>query len=215
MISASWSSLAPPDARARLAETSGSAAAARKGQSDGWRTRINNGPSGKRGELPSENPDLTSGLPRLRKGDPGVGHRASVPRSPRWGSEALRLDSVSYCFGPASRGQLLILPFKLTLRRVRRRSEESGGPPLFELSLKVQGDNTHNNSGFSVIPRLSHQQLPGGVWMAMGTSVFRIRTTVDFPPVLKSDHTMRSCSASLRAGRPYSSSSPRSLRGQN
>jgi hypothetical protein len=41
--------------------------------------------------------------------------------------------------------------------------------------------------------------------MAMGTSVFRIRTTVDFPPVLKSDHTMRSCSAaSLRAGRPDS-----------
>ena len=31
------------------AQTSGSATAARKGQSDGWRTRINNGPSGKRG----------------------------------------------------------------------------------------------------------------------------------------------------------------------
>src|SRR5216683_1546782 len=29
----------------------------------------------------------------------------------------------------------------------------------------------------------------------MGTSVFRIRTAVDFPPVLKSDHTMRSCRA--------------------
>jgi hypothetical protein len=40
------------------------------------------------------------------------------------------------------------------------------------------------------------------VLMAMGTSVFRIRTAVDFPPVLKSDHTMRSCSAaSLRARR--------------
>ena len=39
----------------------------------------------------------------------------------------------------------------------------------------------------------------------MGTSVFRIRTAVDFPPVLKSDHTMRSCrAASLRAGRPDS-----------
>jgi hypothetical protein len=39
--------------------------------------------------------------------------------------------------------------------------------------------------------------------MAMGTSVFRIRTAVDLPPVLKSDHTMRSCrAASLRAGRP-------------
>ena len=32
----------------------------------------------------------------------------------------------------------------------------------------------------------------------MGTSVFRIRTAVDFPPVLKSDHTMRSCGASLQ-----------------
>src|SRR5882672_8163766 len=29
----------------------------------------------------------------------------------------------------------------------------------------------------------------------MGTSVFRIRTAVDFPPMLKSDHTMRSCRA--------------------
>jgi len=39
----------------------------------------------------------------------------------------------------------------------------------------------------------------------MGTSVFRIRTAVDFPPVLKSDHTMRSCrAASLYAGRPDS-----------
>jgi hypothetical protein len=27
--------------------------------------------------------------------------------------------------------------------------------------------------------------------------VFRIRTAVDFPPVLKSDHTMRSCRAGL------------------
>jgi hypothetical protein len=61
----------PQDARARLAETSGSAAAARKGQSDGWRTRINNGSSGKRGELPPENPGFL--------GAPGVGRGASVP----------------------------------------------------------------------------------------------------------------------------------------
>jgi hypothetical protein len=39
----------------------------------------------------------------------------------------------------------------------------------------------------------------------MGTSVFRIRTAVDFPAVLKSDHTTRSCrAASLHAGRPDS-----------
>jgi hypothetical protein len=41
------------------------------------------------------------------------------------------------------------------------------------------------------------EQLSGVVWTAMGTSVFRIRTAVDFPPVLKSDHTMRSCRAGL------------------
>jgi hypothetical protein len=34
----------------------------------------------------------------------------------------------------------------------------------------------------------------------MGTSVFRIRNAVDFPPVLKSDHTMRSCRASMPGG---------------
>ncbi len=28
---------------------------------------------------------------------------------------------------------------------------KSGGPPLFAPSLNVQGDDTHNNSGFSVI----------------------------------------------------------------
>jgi hypothetical protein len=32
--------------------------------------------------------------------------------------------------------------------------------------------------------------------------MFRIRTAVDFPPVLKSDHTMRSCGARFNAGRP-------------
>jgi hypothetical protein len=41
--------------------------------------------------------------------------------------------------------------------------------------------------------------------MAMGTSVFRIRTAVDFPPVLKSDHTMRSCSAAFVPGGPEES----------
>ena len=64
------SSLAPPDARARLAEPSDSAAAARKGQSDGWRTRINNGPSGKRGELPPENPDSPAGFLGSGRGAP-------------------------------------------------------------------------------------------------------------------------------------------------
>jgi hypothetical protein len=49
-------------------------------------------------------------------------------------------------------GKLLILPFKCLLRRHRRdRPRKSGGPPLFVPSLKVQGDDTHNDSGFSVI----------------------------------------------------------------
>jgi len=49
--------------------------------------------------------------------------------------------------------------------------------------------------GFQQFQALNHQQLSGVVWTARGTSVFRIRTAVDFPPVLKSDHTMPSCSA--------------------
>ena len=64
---------------------------------------------------------------------------------PRW------LDHpVSYCFSLARRVQLLILPFQLTFRRGRRiRSGESGGPPLFEPSLKVERDTAHHqNSGF-------------------------------------------------------------------
>jgi hypothetical protein len=38
--------------------------------------------------------------------------------------------------------------------------------------LNVQGDDTHNNSGFSVIDALNRQQLPKVVRMAMGTTVF-------------------------------------------
>ena len=53
---------------------------------------------------------------------------------------------------PVGGGKLLILPFKFLLRRHRRdRPRKSSGPPLFVPSLKVQGDDTHNDSGFSVI----------------------------------------------------------------
>jgi len=57
---------------------------------------------------------------------------------------------VSYCFSLAQRVQLLILPFKLMFRRGRRiRSGQSGGPPLFGPSLKVERDTAHHqNSGF-------------------------------------------------------------------
>jgi hypothetical protein len=44
----------------------------------------------------------------------------------------------------------MILPFKLLLFG-RGRTDKSGGPPLFAPSLKVEGDDTHDNSGFSVI----------------------------------------------------------------
>jgi hypothetical protein len=59
-----------------------------------------------------------------------------------------------------------------------RQPRKSGGPPLFAPSLKIKGDDAHNNSGFSVI-RLT-KQLPEAVRMAMGTSVFQIRIELIF-----------------------------------
>jgi hypothetical protein len=53
-------------------------------------------------------------------------------------------------------GKLLILSFKILLfRRHRRdRPHKSGGPPLFELSLKVQRNVAHNPApGFEALPR--------------------------------------------------------------
>jgi hypothetical protein len=52
---------------------------------------------------------------------------------------------------------MLPLPFKAMLVLERARGRKSGGPPLFAPSLKVQGDNTHNNSGFSLFDALNHQ----------------------------------------------------------
>src|SRR5450631_3292898 len=87
---------------------------------------------------------------------------ASVPRSHRrCRPQTCRFNSAVFSFGFAERGQLLILPFKLTLRRGRHRPQKSGGPSLFAPSLKVQGDDTHNNSGFSVIPG---PQSPTAFW---------------------------------------------------
>ncbi len=59
----------------------------------------------------------------------------------------------AFLFGFGSRAELLILLFKVALlgRGFWRLPGKSGGPPLFAPSLKVQGDDTHNNSGFSVI----------------------------------------------------------------
>jgi len=56
------------------------------------------------------------------------------------------------CFSFGFGGLLLLLLLRLALgRRWRSRPTKSGGPPPLEPSLKVQGDDTHNNSGFSVI----------------------------------------------------------------
>ena len=68
---------------------------------------------------------------------------ASVSRSHRWcRPDAHRLNPAGFSFALAGLGQLLMLPFKLLLFR-RGRTEESGGPPLFEPSLKVEGDIGH------------------------------------------------------------------------
>jgi len=91
-------------------------------------------------------PDVRSGKRRRARGLRSRAHPAvGADLKPRW------LDHpVSYCFSLARRVQLLILPFQLTFRRGRRiRSGESGGPPLFEPSLKVERDTAHHqNSGF-------------------------------------------------------------------
>jgi len=49
---------------------------------------------------------------------------------------------VGFSFALAGLGHLLILAFKLSFFE-RGRTDESGGPPLFEPSLKVEGDIGH------------------------------------------------------------------------
>jgi hypothetical protein len=60
---------------------------------------------------------------------------------------------VGFSFALAGLGQLLMLPFKLSLFG-RGRTNESGGPPLFEPSLKVEGDIDHIKplTGFIPVP---------------------------------------------------------------
>jgi hypothetical protein len=84
---------------------------------------------------------------------PGPG--VSVPRSHHCGRpEARRLIPVGFSFALAGRARQLILPFKLMLlgRGRRIRSQESGGPPPFEPSLKVEGDTAHNQTSGFVAP---------------------------------------------------------------
>jgi hypothetical protein len=56
-----------------------------------------------------------------------------------------------FSFAFAGRAEPLILLFPLLRRGFWRLPRKSGGPPLFAPSLNVQGDDTHNHSGFSVI----------------------------------------------------------------
>ena len=99
--------------------------------------------------------------------------------------------------GPApdgGRAELLTLLFMLALlgRGFWRLPRKSGGPPLFAPSLKVKGDDTHNNSGFSVISSIA-RQLPKVMRMAMGTTVFRIRIELIFRRCWNPVTLSRSC----------------------
>jgi hypothetical protein len=58
--------------------------------------------------------------------------------------DAFWLNRLDFSFAIAAQDQLLILPFKLLLLLFPRgRKHESGGPPLFKPSLKVEGDIAH------------------------------------------------------------------------
>src|SRR6516165_3773222 len=68
---------------------------------------------------------------------------ASLPRSHRWcRPDAQRPNPVGFSFALAGLGQPLILPFRLLLFG-RRQTDEPGGPPLFEPSLKVERNIGH------------------------------------------------------------------------
>jgi len=89
---------------------------------------------------------LTSGLRRVHGG-------ASVPRSLRWYQPQARVKSAGFSFGFGGLGDLLAPPFRPLLSRCDRfhpQGKPSSRPP-FAPSLKVQRDDTHNNSGFLVI----------------------------------------------------------------
>jgi hypothetical protein len=84
--------------------------------------------------------------------------------------------SLARLLGLTGRRPLLILAIRRTLRRGRRRLEKSGGPALFALSLKLQGDDDAHNQ----LRVFFRKQLPGDVGMPVGTTVFRIRTELIF-----------------------------------
>jgi hypothetical protein len=83
----------------------------------------------------------------------------------RWrGLTAGRLKLVGFSFALAGRRRLPTVPCKLMLfRRVRRLRSESGGPPLFEPSLKIEGDTAHNPKLRLVAPGLMDPQRAGSL----------------------------------------------------
>ena len=77
-----------------------------------------------------------------------ITRRGSGPRP-----QTRRLNPVGFSFALVGPGDLLALPVRPRVSRCDRfrRPGKSSGPPPVAPSLNVQGDDTHNNSGFSVI----------------------------------------------------------------
>jgi hypothetical protein len=98
------------------------------------------------------NPRPATGLGDLRQHSAQRGGW-DIPEQSLTPVRARRLSPAGFPFGFGGRAELLTLLFMLALlgRGFWRLPRKSGGPPLFAPSLKLQGDDTHNNSGFSVI----------------------------------------------------------------
>jgi len=119
----------------------------------------------------------------------GLRSRAHTARAD---SQARRLSPAGFPFRFGGRAELLTLLFMVALfgRGFWRLPRKSGGPPLFAPSLNVQGEDTHNNSGFSVIrrpqsPTASRSRANGG-----GHNCVPNKDRADFPLVLESYHTI-------------------------
>jgi hypothetical protein len=101
-----------------------------------------------------------------------------------------------FFFALVGPGDLLALPLRPLVSRCDRfrRPGKSSGPPPFAPSLNVQGNDTHNNSGFfgDLTPSIA-KQLPKVVRMAMGTTVFRIRIELIFRRCCNMITSSRSC----------------------
>ena len=93
------------------------------------------------------------------------------------------------------------------MRRTRR-PRKSSGPPPFAPSLNVQRDDTHGNSGFCGLTPFN-RQLPEVVRIAMGATVFRIRTKLIFRRCCNLITPSRSCGEFSTKCRPCRYLKPR------